>query len=263
MSSEVSEQSIEKIGGVESHTVMARNPEEMAQAQAALVRTVEGRIQACGEELRNAEENLEHARKLKIKTAGWQREVRRYKSYRTYYEKVLAALQAGYFIVPEMPISIISVRTNRTRPSDMKVRSCGMLVKDEPPACLPAGEGEYVAPEVEVDHTVRRVVNKDGKEAYVKEVQGWALKVPDFPLKAVRPQILSELSRAQQLKIFDLIGILPADRKTSKRDPMIVGVITTQRERSDGGYRPQLEDLKTGHKRLFFLLKWWLDLESI
>lgn len=248
--------------GDRSLTVLAKNPVEMAASQAAMIDRVLLRIQQEQYELNLAQENLDHARRLKIKTAGWARLVTKHTGFIKYYEKVLQALKAGYFVVPDLPIAVIAVRTNRVFPTHRKVEQCGMSVKDEPPALLPAGEGEYVAPEVLVHRGSYEQAIEGGKTKTVKTITPMGLDTPNFPFKAVRPEVLSELSNAQKLRLFDLIGVYPNTVRSSKRDPMLIGIITTQRERMDK-YRHQLPDLASGHKRLSFLLKWWLDLDSL
>ena len=242
-------------------TVIAKNPVEMAASQAAMIQRIELRIERETTELKLAQENLEHSKKLKIKTAGWVRLVSRHKGFITYYEKALLALKQGYFVIPDLPIHIVAVRTDKYRPTHKKVESCGMQVKDEPPALLPAGEGHYVDPEVIVARNEYEEALEGGKSKTVRTVTAVDLAVPDFPFKAVRPQVLSELHAAQRLKLFDAIGVYPKNVRSSKRDPMLIGVITTQRERM--GWQRQLPDLRSGQRRLSFLLKWWLDLDSL
>lgn len=251
----------------EGVTVIASNPVEMAHAQADMIAKVEQRIEQTKKEIALAEENLEQAKSQKIKTSGWRTVLRKFQGELTYYEKVLLALQNGYFVVPDMPVSLIAVRTDKMRATHGKTETCGMNIKDETPLNLPVGEGHYVAPEVPVERWMEeeKIEGKDYPKRTAMVKATGELLPPDFPIKIVRPEILSELGRAQKMRIFDAIGLAPADMRSRKRDPMIIGIISTAKERMDSWVNGShaTSAVPRGHRRMCFLLKWWLDLDSI
>lgn len=251
--------------GDRSLTVVASNPMDMALAQSVMIDRVELRIRQSESEEKLAHENLDQAKKSKIKTSAWRRMVVKYQKEAVYYRKVLQALKEGYFVIPDLPVALIAIRTNKTAPTHDRDEVCGMNVRDEAPALLPAGEGDYVAPEVVVKRWTEEREKSDGRKHTQSLVRAVALDQVDFPIKAVRPEVLSELGRAQSLRLFDAIGILPADIASRKRDPMLIGIVSTQKERMNGWSNGShvTGGVKAGHKRMCFLLKWWLDLDSI
>lgn len=230
--------------------VFARTPEEMSRAQDALIQWGERKLGQCYEELSIREKNLQAAKDAKIRTAGWTREVKKWQEEITYRVKILEALKAGYYIVPEFPINIIGVRTTAEVPYDQGSYQYRSTISDEPHEQLPVGDGEY-KDAVPVAHAVQ-VPAKDheGKPTTNKRwtTEGSKLRDIDFPFRLIRPQLLQTLQKAMGEKIFDAIGVLPNQRKS--RDPMLIGVV----ERVLTKYQ---------RKRMYFLISWWIPTEDL
>lgn len=224
--------------------VFARTPEEMARAQGALLNWSLRKIEKVKADIKIAEDNFAEAKAAKIRTAGWRREVRKHEKDLNFYTKIHDALEAGYFIVPEFPLNIIGVRTDETIPTDLGSEQRPAWINAEEHKELPIGEGEYVDPRPKA-YSFMQVTEKDGKEKKEKlfTADGTNLQKMDFPFRLVRPQLLKDLSKAAELKIFDAIGVLPNKRRT--RDPMLVGVIESRVS-------------KYNIKRLQFLISWWI-----
>lgn len=229
------------------HFVIAKTPDQMMQAQGSLVDFMLQKVEAEKQLLAEKEENLEHAKKTKIRTSGWTREVRSAQERVRYYENALAALREGYAIIPDFPISVIAVRTSSLVANSVTLERW-KRVPDIEPEHLPVGEGHYVAPEPELRRFERN--NGEGKSSTSMVATTGRLMSVDFPLKAVKPQILSELNKALKDKIFDEIGIIPsygANRRGS--DPMLIGRIFCK-----NGSKP---------KNLSFLITWWIDTATL
>ncbi len=243
--------SIERLQNPEGDVVvLARNPDEMAKAQQGLIDWAERKVKFEAQELAEAEENLAVAKKMKHRTAGWTNNVRVGKNRVKYYEKIVEALQEGYCIVPDFPIQVIATRTNKKAPKKTK-RGWGYgsveHIKHEQ---LPKGVGDYVDPTPEWYPNSRTRQLPDGRSTEDNFVVTTGRHNPvDFPFKMVKPQIMSDFSRAMALKLFDEIGVLPeVHRKTP--DPMVIGRIKSRGKGS-------------AEMSLSFIITWWVDTRTL
>ena len=226
--------------------VLARNPNEMVQAQANLIAWAQQKLQAAQQDLAEAEENLAQSIKLKIRTRGWRDQVRKAQARVTYTSKILAALEQGYCIVPDFPVDTFAVRTQRHNPpSKSKAGKLWMLPQIEP-QLLPVGEGRFVSENpVGEEYPVVRS-RQDGTTYTETHSKAIEFDEVDFPFKVVKPQILKDLSRAMQLKIFDDLGVLPARPGV---DPMVIGRIWQRKG--------------TQKVSVSFLVTWWVDTRTL
>jgi hypothetical protein len=221
--------------------VLARDPNEMAEAQKDLILWMDRKLASLNAELAEAEENLATAKRMKVRTQGWQRIVRLAKNRVTYYEKAKTALEEGYCIIPDFPVQLIAVKTKRKNPP---AKWHSGFVPDVQAQPLPEGEGEYVDP---VPYTRSRPAPTEHNR-HRTESQATRFDEVDFPMKVVKPQILKGLETAMKRKLFDEIGILPAARKGG--DPVLVGRI----KRKEGTYH---------EPSLTFLIAWWIDTSDL
>lgn len=241
--------------------VLARNPSEMTAAQGALISWADRRIALLKQEVVTAQENLDIAKKNKWKTSGWVAALSRATQRVEFYEKVKAALEAGYCIMPDLPAQTIAVRTDKRRPPSKVVKSSthyGQHVPEVQTSSPALGEGRYVDPRPETvtwDETTKNAQGVDVTRYFAEATQ--FNEQFDFPMRLVRPEILEDTSRAMLLKIFDEIGILPTARSgmsplpatLSHNDPVVVGRIVR----------------KQGYKRhvINFLIAWWVDSRNL
>lgn len=228
--------------------VLARNPEEMAGAQQDLQVWAAQKVAEHEHALKETQDNLDHAIRTKIRTAGWKRQVSLAKKRLEYYRKAKAAIDEGYCIVPNFPMQSIAVRTRKDYPPSKEYDSSGWNVPQIEPQLLPEGEGRYVGPTplISTYDDVRET--KDGS-TYTQPVS-WASEFDDvdFPFKVVKPQVMSDLSKAMRRNLFDEIGVLPG-RETPRGDPMVIGTI----ERREG----------TRRFIMSFLISWWVDTRDL
>jgi hypothetical protein len=233
--------------------VIAKNPAEMAQAQQSLRVWFKERIVREGKELAELKQNLAHAESAKIRTTGWKTQIRKSERKITYYQKVLAAVGAGYCIIPDFPIDIFAIRTDRESPKPGYVSHLRPWNERRPTRLenrvsddlgLPAGVGEYVSPDVTASILEeKKETDESNPKTIFKCVAGDYLDV-SFPLRVAKPVIMEALSMAMKQKLFDSIGVLPA---RPRPDPMLVGRI-----------------LGPGRQhRLHFLIAWWIDSRTL
>lgn len=235
---------------VQDVVVLARTPDEMAVSQRGLQAWAEQKLAAERGQLAETEENLAHAKRGKYQTTRWQRQVLLARNRVIYYEKILAALEAGYYIVPNFPnVDTLVIRTKREQPPGQRLESNWRT----PPVpavkadSLSIGMGHYVNPEPVVSTWTGVKKDSDGKEVKMYYASASGFADVDFPFSVVRPQILKDFNHALELRLFDEIGVLPARRR--KGDPMVIGTIK-RRE----GY--------TEHE-VSFLISWWVDTRDL
>lgn len=96
--------------------VVALTPAEMVPAQASLVAWCGRKIQALSDEAEELELHhtlaVENGWKTSVVTAALNRIGKRI----LYYTKMRDALQAGYLLVPNMPVEVLAVRVNSNAP---------------------------------------------------------------------------------------------------------------------------------------------------
>lgn len=227
----------------------ASNQAEMSKAQSQLVAWAEKKMVGLRKELKDAEDNLAHAKKMKWRKQTFEAIVAKLEKKVTFYEKVEAALKAGYTIIPDMDVQLFAVRTTRKSAKRNQVKGQWNRPIDQESNHPPLGEGRYVTPQGEQVWANRIVKHELGKEP-VYEKFTWTEghdDLLDFPFKMARPQILEAASEAMALKVFDEVGALPRFRK--QPDPVLVGRITH----------------KDGHneKRFNFLIVWYIDTKEL
>jgi hypothetical protein len=229
--------------------VMARTPAQLDQSREQVKDWLQLKLRSLRAAEQNAQENLDAAIQAKVKTSAWKAVIYRERRRIKYYEKLYAALEAGYYIVPDFPINVIAVRTKKTRPTVGGTEyRWASDVRDEPHQFLPVGEGEYVNPDIAAYPVQRNVQNSEGKtESVTRHQAAFEFDEIDFPLRVIRPQILKDFSKAVQAKIFDEIGVLPDTRR--RQDPVVVGRI----------------ELKEGYTRksCSFIISWWIPTSSL
>lgn len=239
-------------------TALVRKPEDVEEANSVILAWVTKQISGLKKELAIAEENLEHAVKRKLKQGGWKRQVKLWQNRVVYYEKMQSALEQGYFIMPDLPnvIDVFAVRTKQrnTNQSSSATYKHGSDngIMDVKSQALPEGDGRYVnpAPLVERYSEEETYKNHSGNEAtrtrYFSDTAGLS-EVVDFPVVAVRPQVLDATGMALAAKLFDEIGIIrPHSGATRKGDPIVVGRIRNGDE-----------------KACSFIIHWWVATEDL
>lgn len=224
--------------------VFARNANEMVAAQASLVAWAGREIERHKEDLKEIRQNLNAAIKNKWRTEGYRRmEGKALKKVQT-MEKVQAALELGYVIVPDMDADVFALRTTRRTPKGNHTKwNPADQVTNRPPL----GEGRFVSNRAKEERRESR--HKDDKGKEVVDVLRWAeeFRAIDFPFKLARPEVLEATSKAIKEKIFDQLTQLPGQRK--RGDPMIIGEISYKE-----GY---------SEKKFCFVIAWFMDVRDL
>ncbi|HVQ14730.1 MAG TPA: hypothetical protein VMS40_14110, partial [Vicinamibacterales bacterium] len=218
----------------------ALSPGEMPATQAALSEWCVGKAKALDQELDDLREHMLIATSNGWKLSGLQASIRRAEKRIAYYGKVKDAVDAGYLIVPNFPVTVLAVRVDRAQ-QPQETSDSHWSSFSAKPELLPSGEGRYVDElVVKEDHSY--TVKDDVGTKKIQHYISGAYEEPDFPFRAVKPAVLAAAERAMALRIFDQIGMVR--NGSPGRDPIIVG---------------QLLDPRGNDRRTTFFIAWWLN----
>lgn len=228
----------------------ASNPAEMVQCHGAAIEWCKRKIELVKNEARELFDAYEHARAQKWQSATLKRHNELAEKRVLFYQKILAAFEAGYYIVPNFPVTLFAIRTNKPAPKRMWARLRWLGAQDfkQEAKALPSGEGEYQNPQPVVS---KSHYNKDdkGAETYAFEATSW--DDMEFPANMARVHVMEAATRAMDAKIFDEVGFLPEDFKRNP-DPLLIGRIIDPRP---AGYGTQ--------KRVSFIIAWHIDTKTL
>jgi hypothetical protein len=229
--------------------LVARNPVEMQSARAGLedwLRAKIGGIDAEIVELTRAHESA-RSRSFALTVSNAIRgQIGKAKRRRAFYEKVLAAVEAGYTLIPNFPLDLFAIRVTKAKPTSYTER---LHYKPEWPmqkaANAALGEGEYKSPAPLAIHSDNKELVGE-KECVRYFIQATDYQDVEFPLIAARAEVMDATAQAMALKVFDHIGICPPARKG---DPLIIGQVCMS-----NGWSPKI---------VSFIIAWHLDLRTL
>lgn len=195
-------------------------PNEMVTSQSQLIDWCDQKISFLRAQSSELEEAYLHAKEHKWKFSTLQSQFNKYIKRISYYEKIKSALVAGYYIIPNFPVTMFAIRTKKDTPDDKhewRYWADHTQYSQE----LPQTVGEYKNPEPIV---MRIPEKKDSSGKILQDAESFATDWDeiDFPVTMAKPYIMEATSQAMALKIFDQFGIMPAKKK---EDPVIIGQI--------------------------------------
>lgn len=224
--------------------VIATTPQGMIAAQPKLLEWCEARIDSGRRDLSLAESTFNALQRAKMRTQSASAQINKARRRIGFYEKVRAAIAAGYYIVPPFELQVFAIRTDRMPDEEESENSRG---NEHKARVLPVGEGAYVDPvpareQIGTKTKIRDYGSDKGKEYQVALYDNAdEFNAVSLPLRAQRPEIIDAVSGALEQKIFDALGIAPAYRAA---DPIICGQII----------RPEKYSTP-----VTFFVAWWLD----
>jgi len=232
--------------------IVASSPEQMEKATATMLAWCDKRIEVIRADIADLEANYEIAKKAKWKATPWKTRANRELRKITFYEKVKAALNAGYHLIPNFPADVFAIRTSKKEPdpnTDKRTGSwpqaqSGVQITNSPQI----GDGTYVAPQATDEKWREENKKTDGKVEVERYAQAIEFDDPTFPFTMVKAEILSDTQKAMTLKIFDEIAVVPPRQR--RGDPIVVGRVV---------YRDSAYHTKT----VSFLISWFLDLRQL
>lgn len=234
----------------ENLSLIACNPQQMAASQQPLIDWCLRKIATLRQEHAELSENLDICKRNGWRTVTLSKQVNLTKKRMIFYGKIANAVKAGYIIVPDFPVDVFAVRTDRESPKYAAAYSPDSSQFTQKALAIPEGEGRYVSPE-----PFRRNIGEtytDPKTGEKKNRDHWVVsdfdEVLDFPIKAVKPEVLQATAEAMARKLFDEIGVI---EHRPKQDPIVVGKI--------------LDPRSTAYNRRYvtFFVAWWLNTEDL
>lgn len=227
-----------------TQAVIATTPTGMAAAQAKLITWMDEKLATIADEFRTAEAMMAQLRLAHMATNHADRALDSCRRRERFYTKVRAALEAGYYIIPPFDCQVFAIRTDRELPPENVGRS-RQLNNDAKVPALPPGRGDYVHPVPEREWRTSGQEKHGEKMVEVDYFADTGWKEVEFPVRAMKPELLEATREAMELKIFDTIGIAPYYRQA---DPIIVGTI---------------KHYKSHKSPLTFFVAWWLDRDDL
>lgn len=234
--------------------VAASTLEEMNLAQAKLITWAGKKIQKFEDEVKAAQENLDIAKKRKWAQEPFRRIVSSAQRKVEFYVKVKAALEAGYTIIPDVPMDIFAIRTTRKTPKHNSTSGLAQYgtprVRDQESNTPPLGEGRYLSPQAFVETSEFNKTGSDGKPVKYINVRASEFESEiDFPFKMAKPSVLNATAKALGQKFFDELGAAPSRNQGRRGDPMVIGRIFT----GSGVHQ----------KGISFLVSWFIDSKDL
>lgn len=240
---------------VPSFHAVAVNATEMASQRESIGSFLRAKVSSLALELQEMTAAYDVARTRKWASSALRNQVSKITKTKTYYDKLLVAVDLGMTIVPNMPCDIFAIRVDKAIPRNKYQDGKGStewsaapVVRDEREQHLPAGEGLYVSPVREFEQNKNeRIV--DGKTIVYVSQTIRAYEDIEFPLAAAHPVVMEAADEAMKALIFDRIGIVPQTGRKLRGDPIILGQIV----RRDG----------YNEKVVSFLIAWHLDVRTL
>ena len=201
--------------------VVAERPEHLAEYQASLVEWARHRLRESEAEVQDLQSSIDTAKSNGWRSDALRRQRRRAVQRVHYYEKMAGALEAGYCIVPDFPVDVIAIRTQTTSAREPCNSTWKHQDRDQTSEAPPAGEGAWMAASPKIGSYIERGA-RDGRETQKRHCYASDLREVELPVAFCKPTIMTSISQAMALGVFDEIGVLPARKKP---DPLVVGRI--------------------------------------
>lgn len=238
-----------------SFHAVAVNATEMREANSQIRKFLGEKVAAISQEYTELRAAADIAIKNKWASKALVGQANRAMQKKVYYDKLLAAIDAGFTVVPNMPCDQFAIRVKRISPNQPMIegqKTTGNWVStpelpDEKEQHLPQGEGRYESPSQRVHTELKSVFNEKGE--VVKSKLAWPVDFADieFPLMAAVPVVMTATQAAMALKLFDRIGLVP--QSIRRGDPIVLGQIVRK--------------VGWSEKVTSFLIAWHLDMRTL
>lgn len=224
------------------NSVIATTPAGMLEAQGKMQQWIGSKLADAQQDLRDADEVFRALQSTGMRTNHAARQQSVARARITFYEKVKAALDAGYYIIPPFDVQVFAIRTDR---APLSHESDSHWRKEQQARRLPVGEGGYENPDVpRLEHRTIQKPKTDGTGTYPVAIYRndhvWPENI-ELPERAQKPTIIEATAKALGELIFDALAIAPQYRAA---DPIIVG---------------QIRHWKANRAPLTFFVAWWMD----
>lgn len=228
---------------------IARTPKEMQASQKGLTDWFKTKVLEERLELSEMQEIVNVAVKNRWRSKPAKARVKKMEKRVLFYEKCLSAIELGYCLIPNFPVDVFMVRTDREKPP---VAIHRYRTPNIEPRVLPAGDGNYVGTEAKERRLFKDAKNYKGEVESLPHHQAIEFDDPEFPMVAAMPAVMNATGRAAIEKVFDQIGICPEGSVRSRGcgDPIIVGQVLEKSSR----YSVMM---------MSFLIAWCVDVRTL
>ena len=200
----------------DSLTLIATTPHAMAGAHDQMVDWCRAKIEETEEERRELESAREIAERSNWATGTYKRRLKIAEKRIGFYRKMKAALEAGYYIVPNFIMDAFAIRTDAKRPRGRSGHRYERF--EQHPKLLAQGEGRYVSPFPSRELYAVEVDDQERQRAAPK-----AFVIPDFPVMLAKPTVMAATKRAMALQLFDEVGV--SWDYAGAADPMLLPIL--------------------------------------
>jgi hypothetical protein len=261
----------EPVRSVPETRLVATNPVEMQAERGKLKAWLEDRLTVLERDIVEANAALNEARRNGWATGSFTSARNRAVDDETYYNKILAAVEAGHTIIPDFPIQVFAVRTGKAEKQDARQFQGSVIGRETflgrpvQPDCSPAGIGTYRNPAPQIYQWTTRDKNSEGVERLYTIVRrtGEPSSPIQFPSMTALSPIMRATAAAMKVKVFDQVGVchptipVGAERRVepaSQRagDPLVIGQILRA---STGRNKKQ--------RCVSFIIAWHLNLNEL
>lgn len=228
--------------------LLALSPDELAGAHGNMREWAATMAKLMGDQADELQEAMNVAARSGWEFGTIERHKKLARKRRDFYAKIIAALDAGFMVVPNFEMTTWVVRTRRVNPSG-GLRENAYSVPDWFPqesGRLPAGEGRYVGRSATYKHDVVERQNAKGEKTKLN--RSWPDgfdESPAFPIAFAAPHVMERTSEALAALIFDEVGV-SGDAATG--DPILLGRVLNPRR---------------GRQAVSFFIAWSMDLRRL
>lgn len=214
------------------------------------------RLESARKELADARSVFDKLREGQFNTNRATSLIRRANRRILFYEKVLAALENGYYIVPPFDVQAFAIRVPAGRAPKAQVSDARWVPEQKAIANTPVGRGTYKNPVVArsmIDETqVKDAAGKLLRTDRTFENEDWKDSIELPPMLLQAPEVIDCIKGVIEKKIFDSLGIAPQYRNIAPQyrsaDPLIVG---------------RINHWNPARAPLTFFIGWWLSEEDL
>lgn len=236
----------------ETTSLTAQTPQTFSECQEQLVRFFTAKVEIQSKDAQELQENYRIAKKNKWKTKTLKRHAEKAVKRTQYYQKILAAVEAGYHIIPNFPVDTFAIRVTRDGPTKWYTKY-SYQIEQKADVAAP-GKGRYVSQEPLVREKTKYDSDRDRTEVVGYYIDDLDPEI-EFPFTMAKPEIMEATSRAMAIKVFDEMGALPGVARKGRRrktypDPILVGKIIDP-------------DDQDKNRCVMFLIAWHIDPRTI
>jgi hypothetical protein len=218
---------VRELTAPDAPVLIALNRPQLEAAHAKMITFVQGRRARLLADMDEERQALEIAIKNKWAVKRHHAALDRMSKKVTFWDKIEAALNDGFVILPNFELNVFAIRTDAKKPRGAMTNSRYQNNFFQTAKLLPAGKGRYVSPAPTVMEQTSQI--SDGKGGTKELYSAWPTTFDDvdFPVVMAKPALMTAAGNAMTAKVFDEIGVAVDSRHSGRRsgDPVLIGRI--------------------------------------